>query len=106
MALVPYPDTFPSEAFVMVLDKVRGKSEATVGDLAHAGWNVAGYALRQTLPGGPFAADGPEVDMSGWSDEDVLQAVMDKENGAKGGLIPWAKVAQIAIKVALAVLIA
>ena len=106
MALVPYPDAFPSEAFTLVLDKVRGKSEASVSDLVHAGWNVAGFAFKQTLGGGPFAADESQADFSGWSDEDVLQAVIDKENGAKGGLIPWAMVAKIALKVVMAVLVA
>lgn len=100
MALVPYPDQFPSEAFVMVLDKVRGKSEATVGDLVHAGWNVAGFAAKQTLGGGPFAgSENGELDVAGWEDSDVLQAAVDQHNGAKMGIIPWAIVLKIAIKV-------
>jgi hypothetical protein len=53
----PYPTELPREAFLMVLDKLRGR-EVETSALVHAGWNVLGFALGQTLGGGQLIGGG------------------------------------------------
>jgi hypothetical protein len=94
--MVNYPDEFPSKALGILLEKVRGKAVETP-TLALAGWNVLGYALGKSLGGGPA----PVGDQGGLSDEEVLEAALNsqEEEGAKGGAIPWAIVAQVVLKI-------
>jgi hypothetical protein len=105
--LIPYPSEFPSEAFMLVLDKVRGH-EVSPAELVHGAWVVAGYAASQTVGGGPqIGQEGPAA----WSDEQVLEAVIqDSQVGQPGdpvgfgGTIALALVLKIAIKILLAAL--
>lgn len=96
--LIPYPDQFPNEGLLLLLDKIRGK-DVPLADLLHAGWCVQGYAMKQVMGGGPIVTGEP----AGWTDEQVLQAALDSgKDEAKGvGLIPWVLVARIALKLAL-----
>lgn len=95
MALVPYPTEFPKEALVMVLDAIRGQIP-TPADGAHACWVVAGYALSQTLGGGPIVAGND----SSMTDAEVIQLALDHEPqaGIAGGLFPWGVVLSIVLK--------
>lgn len=105
MALIPYPTEFPSEAFLLVLDKVRGRNDVTAADLAHAGWCVAGYAMSQTLGGGPTIRGAEGMEQSGWSDEQIIQGAIDANDGAKGALFPWVLVVRVAVKLILEVVL-
>ena len=106
--LIPYPSEFPSEAFMLVLDKVRGR-EVSPSELVHGAWVVAGYAASQTVGGGPQIAgqEGPAA----WSDEQVLEAAIQESQAVQpgdpigfGGTIALAMVLKIAIKILLAAL--
>lgn len=101
MALPPYPTDFPSEAFMLVLDKVRGRADVSGPDLAHAGWCVAGYALGQTLGGGPTIRGAENLEQVGWSDDQILQGAIEANDGAKGALFPWVLVVRVAVKLIL-----
>jgi hypothetical protein len=102
--LLPYPDSFPQEALMMMLDKIRGK-DVSVPDLVHAAWNVTGYALAQSIGGGQVIAGEIEA-LSKLSEEELLQSIIN-QNGEKSensnvaaiGLVPWLMVAKIAIKI-------
>jgi len=95
--LTPYPTEFPREGLAMLLDAVRGKLPEAP-ELAHACWNVAGFALGKTLGGGPIVSSNHEV-----SDEDVLIDALnhDAPEGVSEGLFPWALVLDIALRVLL-----
>ena len=47
--MTAYPEVMPTEALMLLLDKVRGK-EVAVSELVHGAWNVLGYGLNQSLP--------------------------------------------------------
>lgn len=47
--MISYPVVMPTDALLLLLDKVRGKPVA-VSELVHGAWNVLGYGLSQTLP--------------------------------------------------------
>lgn len=100
MSLPPYPVDFPSEAFMLVLDKVRGRNAVSGADLAHAGWCVAGYALGQTLGGGPTIRGAEASEQAQWTDEQILQGALDAAEGAKG-FFPWVLVVRVAVKLIL-----
>lgn len=103
--LLPYPNSFPQEALMMMLDKIRGK-EVAIPELVNAAWNVAGYALAQSIGGGQVIAG--EVDaLSKLGDEELLSSLLE-QHGAKVsdtdqvasiGLVPWLMIARIAIKI-------
>jgi hypothetical protein len=102
--LLPYPNSFPQEALMMMLDKIRGK-EVAVPELVNAAWNVAGYALAQSIGGGQVIAGEVEA-LSKLGDEELLSSLLE-QHGAKVsdtdqvaslGLVPWLMIARIAIK--------
>ena len=105
MALPPYPTEFPSEAFLLVLDKLRGRNDVSGADLAHAGWCVAGYALQQTLGGGPTIRGAENLEQSGGADEQVIQGAIEANDGAKGVLFPWVLVVRVAVKLIMEVIL-
>ena len=103
--LLPYPNSFPQEALMMMLDKVRGK-EVAIPELVNAAWNVAGYALAQSIGGGQVIAGEVEA-LSKLGDEELLSSLLE-QHGAKVsdtdqvasiGLVPWLMIARIAIKI-------
>lgn len=83
--LVNYPAQFPQEAFLLVLDKVRGK-DVPLSELLHAGWNVQGYAQGQIAGGGN--AIGAHAAASGKDFETLLSEAIDdhaaETSGEKG----------------------
>lgn len=98
--LIPYPDSFPNEALLMLLDKIRGKNDVQMADLMHSAWCVQGYAQKQIMGGGPVVTGEP----NGISDEEALQAAIDSQKAKEGepaqiGLVPWVIVLKIAIKI-------
>lgn len=54
--LTPYPQSLPIESIKIVVSKLRGNAESTVklADVTHAGWEVVGFGLSQTV-GNPGA---------------------------------------------------
>jgi hypothetical protein len=93
--LIPYPTEFPREALTIVLDLVRGQP-LDVPASAHACWCVAGYALSQTLGGGPVISGTTSV----LNDESVIKMAIDSiEPGqVSQGLFPWGLVLSIVLK--------
>ena len=102
--LLPYPNVFPQEALMMMLDKFRGK-EVAVPDLVNAAWNVLGYGLSQSLGGGQIVAGEVEA-LSKMTDEEVIASVLQQHGadvsspGVVGvGIVPMLLIAKIALKV-------
>jgi len=102
--LLPYPNSFPQEALMMMLDKIRGK-EVAIPELVNAAWNVAGYALAQSIGGGQVIAGEVEA-LSKLGDEELLSSLLqqhgakvsDTDQVASLGIVPWLMIARIAIK--------
>ncbi len=47
--MVPYPETFPMDAAILVAGAFKGKNWSDKAGLAHANWNLAGFALKSTI---------------------------------------------------------
>ena len=106
MSLLPYPVVFPQEALLMMLDKFRGR-EVSTPDLVNAAWNVAGYALGQSLGGGQMVAGNlPQLDSGEINEADLIASVLQQNGSQVDGaekaitftIIPWVVLAKIAIK--------
>jgi len=103
--LLPYPNSFPQDALLLILDKIRGK-DVSLPDLVHAAWNVLGYGLAQSIGGGQVVAGEIEA-LAKLSDEELLTSVLkqggdqtvDGQNVAAIGIVPWLMVARIAFKI-------
>ena len=95
-----YPEVMPTEALMLLLDKVRGK-EVAVSELVHGAWNVLGYGLNQALPLPMTIGD----DGSLPTDEQALLSLLGTENpNVVGfGILPGIAIS-IVIKLALKLL--
>lgn len=99
--MTPYPTEFPAAAFTTVISKLRG-GDVSLGELAHAAWNVQGYAQAQVL-GHPRVVG--QTIPAGLADHEVLEAAVDnatnKENPVVQGIFPWGMVLSIVLKLLL-----
>lgn len=96
--MVPYPTEFPTGALTLVLDKLKGQP-VLIADLVHAAWNVAGYALAQTLP-----VENVIGDKTFASDIELIEYAIAEgvppsaEDGVVRGVIPWVLILQLVLK--------
>lgn len=102
--LLPFPQDLPFEGVALIIDKLRGK-DVPLKTVVNAAWNLAGYAAAQTLPDQKIIGD---KDISKDEALLVLQEVITKsaisEEGKpiELGVIPWAMVLRICIKILVA----
>lgn len=109
MSMTPYPVGLPTEAIMILIDKLRG-SDVQNNDLILAAWNLAGYALNQITPN-------VEPRMSLLSDnasaENVsteeaiasLESLLPQSSNAEGGNEKWRKILGIAIKIVISLIL-
>ena len=96
--MIAYPEIMPTEALMLLLDKVRGKPVA-VSELVHGAWNVIGYGLNQSLPLPESIGDAGEI-----TDEQALLSLLGTEDEAVGfGILPAIAIS-MAIKLAIKLL--
>ena len=96
--MIAYPQIMPTEALMLLLDKVRGKPVA-VSELVHGAWNVIGYGLNQSLPLPEAIGDAGEI-----TDEQALLSLLGTEDEAVGfGILPAIAIS-MAIKLAIKLL--
>jgi hypothetical protein len=96
--MTPYPDSFPTDSFTLVLSKLRG-GDLPTKELVHACWVVAGYALGQVMGGGPEVKG--EAMHSGLADDQVIAAALDNSTASVQivqGVFPWRLVLAIALR--------
>jgi hypothetical protein len=102
--MVAYPDSFPSDALLMVLDKLRGTgAPVTTADLTLGAWNVAGYALSQALPVQTIVGTWSPTEET--SDAEVIEyalkiSTLTQEDALVcGGMIPWGLILTIVLRI-------
>lgn len=97
--MVPYPSEFPTGALTMILDKLRGQP-VLVADLVHGAWNVAGYALAQSLP-----VQQPIGTQEFKDDIELIEYAIAEgvppvaEDGVVRGVIPWLLILKLVLKI-------
>lgn len=103
--MTAYPTSFPQEALLTMLDKVRGR-EVETSKLVHAAWVVVGYGLGQTLGAdekSPVWGEAPELDDEAAGD--LIEAALlshDTEASPEAkGAIGWVILVKIAANLLL-----
>ena len=92
----PYPTEIPREALSLVLDKLRGR-EVETSALVHAGWNVLGFALGQTIGGGQLIGGGGELTIEAEIATIESALAYDPADGLAQAF-PWLLVAGIVLR--------
>lgn len=98
MSLHPFPSTLNQDAVMTLVKAVAGDVSI---ETAHAGWDVAGFALSQFDPNhkpvamAQAAAAGP---LSAEECTAVLESLKD-DGKIKAGKIDWAKVLQVVMTI-------
>ena len=97
--MIAYPVVMPTDALMLLLDKVRGKPVA-VSELVHGAWNVIGYGLNQSLPLPEAIGDAGEI-----TDEQALLSLLgtEDESVVGFGILPAIAIS-MAIKLAIKLL--
>jgi len=109
MSMTPFPVGLPTEAIMIIIDKLRG-SEVANNDLILAAWNLAGYSLQQVSPVLPKTMLMSDVKMEelAFSNEEAiasLELLLPKGDGEEVGKLPWAKILRVAIKIIIGLII-
>lgn len=111
MPMTPFPAGLPTEAIMIIIDKLRG-SPITNSDLTLAAWNLAGYALNQLVP--PQELIGTSCDaLKDYKDNSIgvedaiatLESMLPKGDQQPEGKLPWAKILSIAVKILLGIIL-
>jgi hypothetical protein len=105
--MVEYPDSLPTDAVLVIIDRLRGK-QIENAKLILAAWNLTGYALSQvTKENKPIIkSEDPREDSD---DADLLESVLAMSQNPTGeavakAVIPWVLVLKIATRILLSVL--
>lgn len=109
MSMAPFPVGLPTEAIMIIIDKLRG-SEVQNNDLILAAWNLAGYALQQVSPVTPktmLMSDVKLEELAFTNQEAIesLESLLPKGEGEEVGKLPWAKILRVAIKIIIGLII-
>lgn len=115
MALTPYPVGLPTEAIMILIDKLRGSNVGN-NDLLLASWNLVGYGLSQLSP--KLAEEGlafskpvvekfaAESDLSNEEAIAALESLLVKgDDKTVEGKLPWVKILSVAAKILLGILL-
>lgn len=107
--MAPFPVGLPTEAIMIIIDKLRG-SEVQNNDLILAAWNLAGYALQHISPVAPktmLMSDVKleELDFTNQEAIESLETLLPKGEREEVGKLPWAKILRVAIKIIIGLMI-
>jgi hypothetical protein len=95
-SMVDYPASLPTDALMVLLDVVRGKTDSSKA--IQAGWNVLGYGLSQGFPVQQGIGDYSEQEYS-----DALQTLIAHDHPEAIGFpaVAFGIVLKLALKVIL-----
>jgi hypothetical protein len=104
--MISFPQTMPTDAMMLVVDRLRGK-KPDVGnkEFCNALWNIVGYAADQVVPDDKQIFQETEVSLEDFATI-LEQAIPQGEfhgNPITIGIIPWAIVLKTALKLLISV---
>jgi hypothetical protein len=79
--LVPYPDSFPTEAAGVLLSFIRGTGQVPLDRVALGGWNIQGFAMSQLIGHGGGKGEGATLAMG----REELTSTLERLCGEGGG---------------------
>ena len=104
--MISFPQTMPTDAMMLVVDRLRGK-KPDVGnkEFCNALWNIVGYAADQVVPDDKQIFQETEVSLEDFA-AILEQAIPQGDfhgNPITIGIIPWAIVLKTALKLLISV---
>jgi hypothetical protein len=103
--MIDFPDSMPTDAMMLIVDKIRGKKDVGNKEFSNALWNIVGYAADQVIPDDKQIFQDAEVSLEDFATI-LEQAIPQGEfhgNPITIGIIPWAIVLKTALKLLISV---
>lgn len=103
--MIDFPQTMPTDAMMLVVDKVRGKKDVGNKEFSNALWNIVGYAADQVIPDDKLIFQQSEVSLEDFA-AILEQAIPQGDfhgNPITIGIVPWAIVLKTALKLLISV---
>jgi len=103
--MISFPNSMPTDAMMLVVDKVRGKKDVGNKEFSNALWNIVGYAADQVIPDDKQIFQNAEVSLEDFA-AILEQAIPQGDfhgNPITVGIIPWAIVLKTALKLLISV---
>jgi len=103
--MINFPNSMPTDAMMLVVDKVRGKKDVGNKEFSNALWNIVGYAADQVIPDDKQIFQNAEVSLADFA-AILEQAIPQGDfhgNPITIGIIPWAIVLKTALKLLISV---
>jgi hypothetical protein len=103
--MISFPNSMPTDAMMLVVDKVRGKKDVGNKEFSNALWNIVGYAADQVIPDDKQIFQNAEVSLEDFA-AILEQAIPQGDfhgNPITIGIIPWAIVLKTALKLLISV---
>jgi len=103
--MINFPSSMPTDAMMLVVDKVRGKKDVGNKEFSNALWNIVGYAADQVIPDDKQIFQNAEVSLEDFA-AILEQAIPQGDfhgNPITIGIIPWAIVLKTALKLLISV---
>lgn len=99
--MIDFPNQIPTDAIMLVIDKIRGRKDVNNREFAQALWNVVGYAASQALPEDKTIFEGREIGLEDFASllEQAMEQSQYHANPVTIGIIPWALILKTALKV-------
>lgn len=103
--MINFPNSMPTDAMMLVVDKVRGKKDVGNKEFSNALWNIVGYAADQVIPDDKQIFQETEVSLEDFA-AILEQAIPQGDfhgNPITIGIVPWAIVLKTALKLLISV---
>lgn len=99
--MINFPDQIPTDAIMVIIDRIRGKGDVSNKVFAQALWNVVGYAANQAVPDDKTIFEGREIGLEDFASilEQALEQSKYHANEVTVGIVPWALILKTALKV-------
>ena len=99
--MINFPDQIPTDAIMVIIDRIRGKADVSNKVFAQALWNLVGYAANQAVPDDKTIFEGREIGLEDFASilEQALEQSKYHANEVTLGIVPWALILKTALKV-------
>ena len=103
--MIDFPDSMPTDAMMLIVDKIRGKKDVGNKEFSNALWNIVGYAADQVIPDDRQIFQDKEVSLDDFATI-LEQAIPQGDfhgNPITIGIVPWSIILRTALKLLISV---
>ena len=103
--MIDFPQTMPTDAMMLIVDKIRGKKDVGNKEFSNALWNIVGYAADQVIPDDKPIFQNAEVSLEDFA-AILEQAIPQGDfhgNPITIGIVPWAIILKTTLKLLISV---